>query len=194
MKVKIKSGALSICGGALLVFLGLFGGVFSLGGPFELPVSPALFWSVLLSAVLTSLVFSLPNRRLRWLLLGVICLWLALVIWLRWDAFFLGAQVVFHKISLGYHQEIAQILYYELPVTPEGEALGQCVNCFLAGCVPLVALWLGAWLLRPRAAWPAVAIACALPGLGLFVFREPGVLALAAPVLGLARVGRSRPG
>lgn len=194
MKSKVKAGALSVCGGALLVFLGLFGGVFSLGGPFELPVSPVLFWSVLLSCVLTALVFSLSSRRLRWLLLGVICLWLALVIWLRWDTFFLGAQVVFHKISLGYHQEIAEILYFELSAVPEGEALSRCVNCFFAGCIPLLSLWMGLWLLRPRAMWPAVAAACALPGLGLFVFREPGALPLAATVLFLALAVLSRRG
>lgn len=194
MKSKVKTMALSVCGGALLVFLGLFGGLYSLCVPFGLDFSPVLFWVMVLSSLLCGLLYALETSRLRlWVGLSA-CLFLALCVWLRWDSVFLGAQAVFHKVSLGFHQELPQILYYELPRPLTDGQLAACIDRFFLVGTPLLALWLGLWLLGRRTSLPAILTVCALPGLGLFLLREPGAVSLFALLLFLSLVALSHRG
>lgn len=194
MKTKVPASLFAFCGSTLLVFLGLFGGVYSLVSPFDLAFADAVFWVVCLSAVLVGLLHTLQRGRLRLMLTLAVCAVVALAVWRQWDSVFLGAQVVFHKISLAFHQEIPQILYYELPVTLSEKALTTHASRFVCVMTPLLGLWLGAWQLRGRAVWPAALAVGVLPGLSLFVLRSPSALALGAALLYLALSALCRKG
>lgn len=186
MKTKLKTTAFALGGNTLLLFFGLFGGVYSLTTPFDLAFSDVVFGVVCLSAALVGLLHTLANGRLRLLLSLAVCAVVALAVWWRWDSVFLGAQVIFHKISLAFHQELPQILYYELPSTLSERALCAHASRFVCTMTPLLGLWLGAWQLQGRAAWPAALAVGVLPGLSLFILRSPSALTLGAVLLYLA--------
>ncbi len=186
MKMKAKTTVFALLGNTLLLFLGLFAGVYSLDSAFGLGLSPMVFGVVCLTAIGVAALHSFCGGRLRVVLTLAACALVALAVWQWWDSVFLGAQFVFHKISYAFHQEIRQILYYELPVALSDEAYGLHASRFVCALIPLLGLWLGAWQLRGRAAWPAAVAMGVLPGLSLFILRSPGAAPLYATLLYLA--------
>lgn len=180
-----------VSAGALLIFLALFSGLFSLRDCFALSADPTLlFWACVVTALIASAILALPGSLSSWLALLAVALCILVLAW-DFDPFLKGAQVVFHQISLGFHQEMPTILYYELPPALEAASyarLTRLATRFLIQCLPLVALWLGVWLVQSRCVWPALVAALFLPALGLFVLREPGPLPIAALLLFLALV------
>lgn len=186
MKMKAKTVVFALFGNTLLLFLGLFGGVYSLNSAFGLEFSTTVFGAVCLTAVGVAVLHTFCGGRLRVALTLAVCALVALAVWQLWDSILSGAQFVFHKISYAYHVEIRQILYYELPVVMPDEAYGPHVSRFLCTAIPLLGLWLGTWQLRGRAAWPAAVAVGVLPGLSLFILRSPGAASLYATLLYLA--------
>ncbi len=182
--------------GTLLVFLGLFAALFSLFTPFNLTADPTVLFALcLLAAVLTGAVYALPLGRWHSLATLALAAGPILYFFLHWDVMVAGAQVIFHQISLGIHQELPGILFYILPEALEHPGYATLVSTeFLAATLFLLASWLGVWLLSDLPVWPAVGAACLFPGLGLFVLRQPHGAPLAALLLFLCLVALSRRG
>lgn len=182
--------------GTLLIFLGLFAGLFSLFTPFALTADAGVLFALcLLAAVLTGAAYALPLGR--WHSLATLTLAAGPIVaflW-RWDAMVAGAQVVFHQISLGIHQELPGILFYILPETLSDNSRAALASTeFLGTMLFPLASWLGVWLLSDLPVWPAVGAVCLFPGLGLFVLRQPHAAPLAALLLFLCLVALSRRG
>ena len=112
-----RSYPLTASASLLTAFLALFASFFAVVETFSLTMVsiPLLLLLLFLSALGAALVYSLPSASLRAGLVCFLCGLLALYVWWRWDSVFYGAQVLFHHISLGFHEEIPSLLYYELP-------------------------------------------------------------------------------
>lgn len=191
-----RSYPLTASASLLTAFLALFASFFAVVETFSLTMVsiPLLLLLLFLSALGAALVYSLPSASLRAGLVCFLCGLLALYVWWRWDSVFYGAQVLFHHISLGFHEEIPSLLYYELPRELSRGYQRQAVNAFFTAAVPLLSLWLAPWLTLRWPVWPAVGTAAALVGLPLLIMRQPGPLTLAAFLLFLALVVLSRNG
>lgn len=187
-----------LAAGTLLLFLALFGGLYSLFGPFSLTAdAAALLPFCLLAALVGAAVHALPDGKWHTLAALGICAALFGVLWLYGSDLVSGGQVLFHQISLGYHQQLPKILFFELPerlLYAGAPVLARLSTRFLAFVLFPVSLWLGQWLLRGWPVWPGLAAACALPGLGLFILRQPHPLPLGAFLLFLALAILSRRG
>lgn len=179
----------------LTLFLALFASVFSLVGPFSLTVSLSpLLRLCVLSALVSAVVYAAPRPSLRAGLVVLLCGVMALYVWWRWDAVVYGAQLLFHQISYGFHQEIPAILYYELPRQLSQSYGRQAAVTFFTVAIPMLALWLGPWLTLRWTVWPAVGAVAALVGCPLLILRQPEAAPLAAFLLFLALVVLSRQG
>lgn len=192
----MKSYLSRFAAGTLLIFLGLFAGLFSLFTPFALTADAGVLFALcLLAAALTGAVYALPLGRWHSLATLALAAGPILYFFLRWDSMVAGAQVVFHQVSLGIHQELPGILFYILPEALSDNSYAALVSTeFLGAMLFLLASWLGVWLLSDLPVWPAVGMVCLFPGLGLFVLRQPHLLPLAALLLFLCLVALSRRG
>lgn len=196
MKRKVWPGYLLTTAAAFLIlFLALFSAVFTVAETFALTVSFShLLRLCLLGAAVAAGVYNLPRASLRAGLAVLLCGLLALYVWWRWDTVMYGAQVVFHQITYGFHEEIPSLLYYELPQQLSQGYQRQAAAVFFTAAVPLLALWLGPWLTLSLPVWPAVGTTAALVGLPLFILRQPSSLILGALLLFLTLVILSRRG
>lgn len=187
----MKSFLTRLSAGMLLLFLPLAAGCYALVQPFDLTPEPYLLGMCLVCAALVGVLYALPDRFPRsWAVLGLLAV-TALFLWWQWDRFLLGAEVVFYKLSFGYSQELP-VYYFELPELLTELQMTRYATFFLASCMLPLALWLGCWLLGGWWIWPGVATVCLLPGVSLFILREPSPLCLAALLLFLALVILSR--
>lgn len=172
----------------LFLFLALFGGVFSLVYTFSIPSQVQfLFWTVFFSAVVVSALRTLPRAAVRgWLYLAAV-LTLGLLLWWHFDQVWVGGQVVFHKVSLSYHQAVSSVPYYVLPETLTLSEISAGVRWFFGLLIPLWALWAGLFLgPSRRTLWPILLSAAVLPAIGLVILLEPPLLPALALVLLLA--------
>ncbi|MFG6372955.1 MAG: transglutaminase-like domain-containing protein [Oscillospiraceae bacterium] len=191
-----RSYLLTASASLLTVFFALFAAVFAVAEPFSLTMVsvPFLLRLCVLSALVSALVYSIPRASLRAGLVCVLCGLLAIYVWWRWDAVSYGTQVLFHQITLGFHEEIPSLFFYELPRELSKSYQRQAVNAFFTAALPLLALWLGPWLTLRWPVWPAVGTAAGLVALPLLILRQPGALTLGAFLLFLALVILSRKG
>lgn len=187
----MKSLLTRVAAGTLLLFPSLSAGLYALIQPFQLTPESYLLGVCLLCALLVSVLYALPDRFPRSRVVLALLALTALFLWWQWDRFLLGAEVVFHKISFGYSQELP-VLYYELSAFFTEFQMARYATFFLASCALPLALWLGCWLLGGWWIWPGVATVCLLPGISLFILRQPSPLCLAALLLFLALVILSR--
>lgn len=184
--------------GVLLLFLALFGGLYALFDPFALTANAAFLLPMcVVAALVGAAVHALPEGKWHTLTVLAVCAGLLLVLRLQGEILLAGGQVVFHQVSLGFHQQLPKVLFYELPdalLSAGAEPLAWASTLFLAYALFPVSLWLGQWLLRGWPVWPGLALLCALPGLGLFILRQPHPTSLAACLLALALIILSRRG
>lgn len=187
-----------LAAGFLLLVLALFGGLYSLFDPFALTADAALLLPLcVLAALVGAAVHALPEGKWHTLAALAVCAALLLVLRLQGEALIAGGQVVFHQISLGFHQQLPKILFYELPdalLSAGADTLARASTLYLAFALFPISLWLGQWLLRGWPVWPGLVPLCALPGLGLFILRQPHPMSLAACLLALALIVLSRRG
>lgn len=187
-----------LAAGVLLLFPALFGGLYALFDPFALTADPAfLLFMCALAALVGALVHALPDGKWHALAALTVCAGLLLVLRLQGEALIYGGQVIVHQISLGFHQQLPKILFYELPdalLSAGADTLARYSTLYLAFALFPVSLWLGQWFLRGWPVWPGLAVLCALPGLGLFILRQPGPVSLCACLLALSLVVLARRG
>lgn len=190
-----QSWLLALSASVFLVFLALYAGVFAMVDAFSLTVdASAVTQMCLLFALLSALLYSVPRQSLCTGLLFVACGLLALYTWGRWEAFANGARVLFHQVSLGFHQAIPSILFYELPRALSHGYQRQCATVFLSVAIPLLALWVCPWLTLGWPVWPAVGAVAGLMIVPLLILVQPSPLTLAAFLLFLSLVILSRKG
>lgn len=179
----------------LTVLLALLAGTLALTDAFALSVEvEGLVCLCALSALVSAAVYSVPRVSLRVGLLCVVCGVLALLAWWRWEEVAAGAQILFHQVSYGFHEELPSLLYYELPREFSRGYQQQAAAVFLQLAVPLLALWLGPWLTLSWPVWPAVSAVAAMVGAPLLILRQPGPLALGLFLLFLSLTILSRRG
>lgn len=187
-----------LAAGFLVLFPALFGGLYALFDPFALTADAAFLLSMCaLAALLSAAIQALPRGRWYTLVTLAACVALLLILHLNANILFAGARVVFHQISLGFHQQLPRILFYELPdplLSAGADTLARYSTYYLAFALFPVSLWLGQWLLRGWSVWPGLAVLCVLPGLGLSILRQPSPISLGACLLALALVFLSRKG
>ncbi len=160
MKLTLRQQTAVMAADGILLFLGLYGTLFSFLSAFRLAVNfTPLILSCLLAALAGLFVFSLPKLKYRLPLASVWLLWLGWMVWRNWESVTFSALAWAQTVGEVFARKLGGLnppnLYPALAafgVTDRAEMLEK-ITLFAIFITALLGLWLGFAVVRRRSFW-----------------------------------------